>query len=249
MDKRALRVLYLNPEPKYRDGFHQGVQLTMVDNKLRAIMGRMYCKDYVTDLFWSELTKTSGESCGFCWRPGQYDPTLKWHRLSINRGAADNSWDYQTKTASALIDVDLWDSRAGLEAFFNAVEEQLGFRKTQVFRATGSVQGKPDHTLLVRFSVDWTDKPVKISLFTLLCRVGLSFKPGADPIEHIKMISTKGHVFSQADLNLCGSLLRKDFAAALKMGKLENLKPYSDYTYMAGAHGGGCIYGISKYTK
>ena len=115
------------------------------------------CKDYLNDPFWSEITKQDVDDVyGFSWKTGTFNPKRRVQRIHLK---------FRT---GALAEA----SMTNILALLNMVEKQMGFPRSRA--ATTTV--KNSRVLLV--SRKWTEQPIRISMYTLMIRIGNMYNPG-----------------------------------------------------------------------
>ena len=123
-----------------------------------AIHSPVLCKDFLSDLLWAEHTNNRVSIYGFSWRGGQRKSfnikTKKTFRLGIRlkgrRGLYENL------------------EAPKLQEFLNEFEDLVGLPHSKVLHIN-------DREAVVEFDKEWTTQPVRVSLFTLLVRVGLRY--------------------------------------------------------------------------
>src|SRR6266850_798644 len=134
------------------EGISYGFEYALLDREGTALTPTIQCKDYFTDLWWSEHEKQPCSVYGFNWKPGKVDKDARSYLMAVRK----NKQDMRTY-------------RIPLEQFLNEWENLLEFRRSKV-----SV-GDEGKCLVVVFSQQWTTKPVLISAFTLFLRVGCDY--------------------------------------------------------------------------
>jgi len=110
------------------------------------------CKDFLTDIIWSETIKSKASIYGFTW---ENTGTFLKDTMIIGM---DNEKNDVTEYAPSLM------------SLLNKLEERLGFDKKSVVEvdSTGKI-------LVIKFNVKWTKIPHLFSFFTLILRVGCSY--------------------------------------------------------------------------
>lgn len=127
------------------------------------------CKDYFTDMFWSNIMKKDINIFGFNWKPNQdkgildadkYSIALKLHDRDSNK-----SLEIQQKQVT------------GIRTLLNKFERKLKFKLTRaVFDDTGSY-------VVLTVPREWGSKPYLVSALFFLIRLGFSYEGTKDPIE------------------------------------------------------------------
>lgn len=193
------------------EGVHFGFEYHMIDKGGNGLTPPIQCKDFLTDLFWSERTKKPIKIYGFSWEPGklkeskEYYIALRYNNQSMKK------------------------SREPLESFLNDWEERLGFPRSDVDLDDDGT------ALIVRFSRDWTEKPVIFSAFTLFLRVGCQYNGGGIS-DFLKDFIKQEKVWASVDKQYLSS--EKGAARVKQMLKGETFKQsYSDFTDMYSIHG------------
>ena len=157
------------PEHELRllEGVDYGLEMALINQEGRGYMGLVHCKDYITDVFWSEFTgKDIGNIYGFCWKAGTMPIAVPEHRILLHHKG------------------ELAPKGARLQSFLRFWDECLGI-DTPSRVLTFSDQ--PEY-LVVRFSNKWAEKPSLGSLLTLWLRVGLSYDPDTDISTYLRAV-------------------------------------------------------------
>lgn len=158
-------------------------------DKLEQLHYPFRCKDFFSDMFWIETTqpenKYNREIYGFGWEPGGIDTQQPTYLMGLQ-----------------FPKVNLHDHQESLLAFLNEWERQLKLPLSSIYTAN-------DDQIVVEFSGQWTRKPATFSLFTLLLRVGLSFKPMTDVFDHLKQLSQTGNPYGHDDHAYLSDMLAK----------------------------------------
>lgn len=157
------------------ESFHYGFRYSMLDLKgENSLHQPVNCKDYITDIFWSENQRKDIEIYGFKWFPGILDISAQrfWIALTLSKEK-------------------LGLRHASMAEFLNFFEAQRGIPPSLTFSANDG------DILAVNFDREWTVKPVIVSIFTSLLRVGSAYDHG-NPIEYFAALnigSSPPHIF------------------------------------------------------
>jgi hypothetical protein len=193
------------------EGVHFGFEYHMIDKNGKGLTPPIQCKDFLTDLFWSERTNKPITIYGFKWEPGKlkeadhYYMALKYNNQKMKQ------------------------YREPLESFLNDWEERLGFPRSDVDLDDDGT------ALIVRFSRQWTEKPVIFSAFTLFLRVGCQYSGGGIS-SFLKKFVKQEKVWASVDKNYIGS--EKGAARIERMLKGETFKQtYDEFKEAYSIHG------------
>jgi len=134
-----------------------GVPLTMaiLNDEYKELMSPVMCKDYITDAFWSEHSKKPISIYGFNWTSGTIDPSKVVYRIGLKFGNDDDA----QKTTNVIDLINLWD-------------KALGFKPSQLLK-TNDIKNR-----VLEVDRAWTEQPIRISLLTLMLRMGTAYTPG-----------------------------------------------------------------------
>jgi hypothetical protein len=130
---------------KYAESFSSGIEFSMgviKQGQVRPLFGFTTCKDFLTDVIWSEKTKKPFGLYKFNWKPQNI---LRKNIYILVRNKDTNITEVQSKT---------------LQNILNFWENQLGFKRSSV--------GIQEQLLVVKMSKDWFEKPYMMALFTTL---------------------------------------------------------------------------------
>lgn len=147
------------------------VEMSLLDPSGQALHQPVYCKDYITDAFWSEYHKQNVNIYGFQWAPGSLDKDARRFLLALTGREP------------------IIGQHAVLRRFLNRLEAKLGFARSSVLTADDNGPFA-DNMLAVSFSRAWTVQPLRISLYTLLLRVGLQATLSA-PMAFLRHVDTE----------------------------------------------------------
>lgn len=153
---RGMRTITFAPQKRFFEGINYGFQYSLLDPKYVAYHAPVQCKDFLSDAFWSEYTRTEiVDVYGFSWKPGTLSPfPAPVYRLGII---------YKEQDMQAWV--------GPLAAFLNEWERRLGFAASEVDPANG---GK---ATAITFSCEWTRMPILLSAFLCFVRLGVTYDP------------------------------------------------------------------------
>jgi hypothetical protein len=144
------------------------MQIAILDDKYKQVHIPVMCKDYLQDVFWAEIMKEPVHIFGLNYQPGP----LKVKDVEQFAFSLDFSKDWAEKFDSGVMPL--------LEAW----EKRLKFK-----RSTFEVGSSKDQRVLI-FSQAWAKQPIRISMLTLLLRVGSNYVPGEDVMKFLEEVST-----------------------------------------------------------
>lgn len=126
------------------------------DEGTKAITPPINCKDFITDLWWSEYTGQNISIYNFRHTPGTVSTAKKRHFIALT-----------------LSEQDLSPAAQRLQTLLNEVELQwLGAPSSVVSVVNGTA-------LRIEYDHRWTKAPVLVSLFTTLLRIGILYEGGS----------------------------------------------------------------------
>lgn len=188
------------------------------------------CKDYFTDVFWSNSTNKPADVYGFKWQPNEDGDILKKDDLYVAVKLVDKQAKVQEITNAHV---------KGLETFLNKFEEKLKFKTSEV-----SICEEGKHIIL-KFNKAWVQQPYLISALFLFIRMGLKYDNlKATPINfYVK--ATSGQWLSPADaLYFLQARTRID---DLWNGKIDTKQTFSKYTDSYSVHNSSGIVNYLEY--
>lgn len=202
--------------------YSQGLEYSLLDKKKDKYVGihtPVRCKDFLSDAYWSEHTNAKKDVTiyGFKWTPGV--------EKSVFNETQHMGLYYEGK--------DLSDQASRLQEFLNKWEQMTGIPESKV---EADDSGKH---LIVHFNKEWTTQPIRVSLFTLLLRVGLGYD-GSDVKKFMKAVSEKGNAWGRNDGNYTKTAWPK-LERIFKEGGIPWKQKYSDYTEVHTVHGSSGI--------
>lgn len=130
----------------YAEAFSSGIEFSIgiIKNKeINPLFGFTTCKDFLTDVIWSEKTKQPFSLYRFNWEPKNI---LRKNIYILIRNKNTKITD---------------DNGKMLEKVLNFWEDHLEFKKSKVSVC--------DEIIIVKMSKDWFEKPYMMALFTTLC--------------------------------------------------------------------------------
>lgn len=208
----------------YSEAVHGPLQLSILrpngenyDEMCRPFV----CKDFLQDAFYAEFV---GEPCGiwgFHWEPkilGKQDR----YNFAVRYGN-----DEIAKQAS------------GLQKMLSLWDKQFGFEPTKVIDTDDA------RTKVVNFSVDWVSQPIRVSLFSLLLRLGPSYAGETSISEFTKNVSQKTTTIRD-DSGYIKECLKKFDTLAEKGWPKQKYEDYKGQTHTL-HHGSGIVCWNGKY--
>ncbi len=191
----------------YADGLRFSLLKRVGEEEYHSYHGSTCCKDFFTDIFWSERMKEQTNIHGFGWRPGTIALDEPYYFMSMEHSS------------------DLSGKAALMQDFLQEFDRAFGFPPTQV-KAAGKA-------LVVAFANEWTQRPALISMVTGLMRISLTYK-GRSPAGGIDFESffddllKNGNPFGDYDQ----SEFRKDGVVPLILSSMENgCPPHAAQTF------------------
>ncbi len=210
------------PFVKFCEAYPKALRFTLLEKQTpEKFVGYHYpvkCKDFISDLFWSEHMGQETVVYDFQWTP----KTFKLKEEGVYWVGLD------------MPDDDLHKYQENLTQFLNRWEKRFNL-------ATYSVVSKAENgQLIVEFSVWWARVPASLSCFLLLCRTGLTYTQNhGNPLDFLSSsIATKGNVpYGPSDLMMVHDILEKKRFQYLWSGDwVFGEKPWSAYDHVYKIH-------------
>lgn len=196
----------LHPATFHLNEIGTGLKFSLLNKNLEGVHPPVQCKDYIADVFWAETTKAEYfEIYGFKWTSGSFDITTDAFYLAVHTAQKE-----------------LAPCRKGVQAFLNAFEDALDFSHSYV-------SAPSDTMLLFSFSREWIKRPILISAYLQLIRLGLYYEKG--PV--IEFLRNKPKFYTTTEGERVGGLIPK--LEKLLKGKVPKQK-WEDYDSVARLH-------------
>lgn len=160
--------------------YQKGLEYNLLEKDgdvLKGLHPPVRCKDFLTDAYWSEQTGKPVAIYGFKWKPGVKALAAKKQMIGLY---------YQGE--------DLSGQDKSLQNFLNQWEDLLGLPNSKAELADDKKH------IVVHFDREWTTQPIRVSLFTLLLRIGLGYD-GSDLKKFMERVKEKGNAFGRNDGN------------------------------------------------
>lgn len=143
-----------------------------------TVMPVSCCKDFLSDQVYSEATGKPYSAHGFnSKKQDLFTGPMAYMALGI---LPQNNGTYQRKDHKNL-EAALMSPETGLESFLSHFEEKFGVTPTKFEKVA-------ENRMVAVFSTWWCMATYRISLWSLLVRVGLKFKEG-DPMAFLAKVS------------------------------------------------------------
>jgi len=216
---------------KTYNGKHDGWAFQFLNDDYEGIHLGVCCKDFLQDIVWSELTQKEMEI---------------YHQKSNYQGIINKQdvlklcmYPYLFNNKYEPIIENLEELGVNLQAFLNEIEI---LREYELSTVTCD-----DNKLVILFSKQWIEKPYLLSLFTLLCRIGLWYNGDLDSyISNINKINspyfdTEGLYYITGNKHLLLHLLNDE-------GELDQCD-WSELTTSNKVHESGIFSNIHLYKR
>lgn len=159
----------INTDPKHSFDYTQipnhGFTFALLEED-RYLHTPFMCKDYLQDIFWSELTGGAGKAHGLRWRPGMYPVRDR-------------------------IELAVYNEVEGMGCKIPALQEFLNwFEAAQKIEPTVVTPTKDPKLIIVEFSKAWTASGPMISAFTSLIRLAGGYT-GGGPVPYLRSLNKK----------------------------------------------------------
>lgn len=179
------------------------------------------CKDYVQDIYWSEITKRDvNNQYGFYWK---HD---------------NNNKISQQEFVNLLLVPDvnftLRDKQVNMVNMLNILEKELNIPLTISMNVSNNTED-----IIITYSNEWSKKPYLISLYFLLLRCSLYFTGETlnDVFTYINdaIKNNKNNLYSST-INQLNAILKQNKLQTIFVDKVLPDNNYSDYTSQYQAH-------------
>lgn len=151
-------------EFKYCQEPNHSFNFLLLNEQNQAVHSPFQCKDYLQDIFWSEVTGNDSEIWGIEWSQGMFNINRPMFRMAL-LGGQENMEDRIPY---------LWEA-------LNLFETALGFTPSKIYRTSN-----PKH-IVVEFSKEWTRNGPLLSSLTSLIRISADYK-GGDFLEYLHTV-------------------------------------------------------------
>jgi hypothetical protein len=191
----------------YAEAVHGNVTMALLNDENKELCKPMHCKDFIQDAFASELSGKNVSIYGFGWKPGTINVKAATFRFSL-RFAKDELAEKCDKNLIPCL---------------NAWEKRLGYLPlSELFKT----QYANDRIVVV--PANWcVIQPIRVSLLTLLMRVGLEYEPGEDMPKFIERVGS-GKVTSSLAFGVDASYVKR---ASDRIDDIWKTKKWPEQTY------------------
>lgn len=203
------------PKKHFSEAIAAGFEYSLLDSTYKAYHSPVQCKDFLTDAFWSEACHTPISIYSFEWKPGTIELNQPWYYMGLK---------YSKEPIGAYA--------KPVQDFIQEFDMALGFKKTTAIPVGDS--------LLLKFSGAWVKKPVLVSVFTQLVRLGPRYD-GSD-IKH--WVEKPGIPFIPYDSERLNGIIPR--LLKLLDGRVPNLT-YKDYSDVRLAHSSSGLYNCDNW--
>lgn len=151
-----MTTITFKPKKYFNESIKCGFEYSLLDDTYTAYHAPIQCKDYFSDLFWCEYMRKAESVYGFGWTPGVVKLDQSWYHMGLVHSGYPDFGKYV----------------GPVEAVLQEFDSALGFGMSRVEPAN------ENRALLVKFSGDWTKKPMLISAFSQIVRLAPSYAGG-----------------------------------------------------------------------
>jgi hypothetical protein len=213
----------VNKEIKFDYGLNEaystGLQYAILDNNGDIRHKPIRCKDYIQDVYWSEILKKGAiTQYGFKWDGNNTNPVSKQDKVSVVL-ISDNG-------------VSLQQYKDNLQNLLNIIENTLDIPNSEVINSSSC-----DKDIIVTYDNKWSEKPYLLSMLYLLMRVGLYYKRNNNDIyEVVDYLTNKNTNLLSNDIQQLLSINKnKKFEELFINNELPKQK-WSDYKDTSSIH-------------
>jgi hypothetical protein len=187
LKETASKIEIINNASVYDPGeiYFSGLQYSMFNEKNEQICEFLYCKDFLSDIIWSQVNNKPVSIYGFESDPAK-TPKIDFENTRLllrNRN-----------------DVNFMDKIDNVVQFINQVENIMDLRNSEAFVVSNS--GEKNGVFALVSSARWMRSPTLVSLYTLLLRVGFVHALDSDWKDTVKgIVSGKIEPYQKNDKN------------------------------------------------
>lgn len=201
-----------------------GTEMALLTEDMKMVHPFVYCKDFMTDVFWAIANNRNTGIYGFTYSLNQANkPDMNKLRIVVQ------NVDYPAKSIPARA--------AAVQSFLNSAEEKLGFKGRTRTCLVENPQSKAVPVVYVESPKEWRENiPLKFSMFTMFIRMSFDAgKAGEDVLEALDRIIKEGKArdvrWSKPAIPLIKDIFEKGFETALSdFAKSVKHKVYTNYT-------------------
>lgn len=179
------------------------------------------CKDFLGDVFWSNIKKLAGNIYGFKWSPGEDKGVLDKDRLFIVLRKLKSDGQFEKSTE---------DEMNGIITLINKFETANKFTLSTAELCDESIN------VIVEFDKKWTEIPYLWSAFLLLLRIGFKYD---------KVTDVQTHYINEANYLSRNDVMYMRTAKAvikdLEEGFIDNTQKYENYAAIGSIHNGSGV--------
>ncbi len=214
-----------------------GLRYALLDKEGNIRHTLIRCKDYIQDVYWSEITKHKSEFniYGFVWN-----------------GLNDNPISKQETVSMLLVpdsfNNDLSPYCKNLNNFLNIIEETLDIPPSKV-----EISESDNKDLIVTYDNNWSKRPYLISLLLLLMRNGLFFEGNNidDVLNYLNDKTEYKNKWLSNDLQQVKGLIATDKLKTLFVDKMLPEIKWKNYSLRTIHNSSGilsCVFDLKKET-
>ncbi len=187
------------------------------------------CKDYFTDVFWSNKVKKHVSVYGFTWKPNQDGGILDGKTFTL----AVELWN---RVDGKLVKIDK-KQLSSIKSLLNTFDKKLKFLPAKM-----EVSDDENYAILT-VSNAWTKVPYLVSSLFLLIRLGFTYEEKTNPIEYFTGAASSKFISPHDE----GYFKRiKNRLEDLFNGKIDKNQTYEKYESSNNIHN---YSGIVNYTE
>jgi len=200
------------------EAYSEGLQYAILDNEGNIRHKPIRCKDYIQDIYWSEILKTGEiEQYGFIWDGSNNNPVSKLYYVNVLLIAQNND--------------DLNDYIVSLKHNINLFEECLKFKFTEIFKTSNESKD-----IIIRYSNEWSEKPYLLSLYYLLLRLCLKIDTKNNIEELISFIETNLDNFDSSTIYSLKSIIKENKLRLIFINKEKYEQKWEEYNHSYDVH-------------
>lgn len=201
------------------EAYSSGIKYAILDAEGNIRHKPIRCKDYIQDLYWSEiLNKGEIKQYGFKWDGNNTNPVSKQDKVSVVL-ISDN-------------ETSLQQYKDNLQNLLNIVENTLDIPNSEVINSSSC-----DKDIIVIYDNKWSEKPYLLSMLYLLMRIGLYYKRNNNDIYEVVdyLINKNANLLTNDVQQLLSINKNKKFEELFINNELQEQK-WSDYDTTSNIH-------------
>jgi hypothetical protein len=219
--------------------YSSGLEFAFVSAEGEQCHSFAYCKDFLQDAVWAQLRKKSTSIFGFMYEYGKNPPIdITNCRLAVRLRKSTDLKEKCTASLNFLREIDSEMQKANPELDFSSTQLSFG----------GKYEGEGDDTWVFCGGSAWLHNPILISFYSLLIRMGMTYKGGGwrSHFEAGELIGRNDRSYATSVLKRLDKITNEAVSSLFAKEMIDN---YPDTPMLpAGMHGKSGIVSFSNDT-